>query len=539
MLLHVVLYLALVSNYGNAEDPVGHLKPLGEQTLPTVPIDEFTVDNAPNPYDFYENYVKPSKAAIFRGAMLDTSGFKLWTDEYIKENYGTMEVRVEGKKEKNSMIPVGEKYLGRDTISHFVDNYHLPNTSMYMVSELPEVMFKEVGVLPSLGACGEMGRRFVEIDIWWNGGGGRSVIHKDAFNQINCLYRGTKNWKLYEYKYEKWIHKHWEPENEIGGYSEVDVDAVDLHRHPNIVKIPWSNFSIHAGDCLFLPKSYYHQVLSKGEQNLAVSILFSRLDGIEHIDVSDCTDQTDYQTPKPLSDLDVMWKWQGTGMMSMGRSDMESSYRPSLLHAAEEFEGGVTAEAIAEIWGSEGEDDGKIRSGSYDRAIAAIDTNGDGKLTPDEITSATWAQLREFGSEVEPHEPSNSYLFEYSLISYDSVVEILQVAIKRKEVLTRQLWVKLYTRMLKGTAEFANQIFNGLVDSEEINEVKTATITEDVIKRALKEWLAYWVPQYSPTDVRPDTGYKIGFEYGDEEPEPEPEEEYDDEEEEQHVKEEL
>jgi len=40
---------------------------------------------------------------------------------------------------------------------------------------------------------------------------------QDALNQMNCLYRGTKHWKLFEYKYEKWIYKHWEEEDMIGG----------------------------------------------------------------------------------------------------------------------------------------------------------------------------------------------------------------------------------------------------------------------------------------------------------------------------------
>ena len=74
--------------------------------------------------------------------------------------------------------PIGEKYMGRDTISHFVDNYHLPNSTTYVVSELPKQMYKDVGVLPSLGACGGMVKSFVEIDLWWSGGGSRSVIHK-------------------------------------------------------------------------------------------------------------------------------------------------------------------------------------------------------------------------------------------------------------------------------------------------------------------------------------------------------------------------
>ena len=59
---------------------------------------------APTPPEFYEKYVKPSKAAIFRNAMKNTPAFKLWTDRYLKENYGELEVRLEGKKEKVCVI---------------------------------------------------------------------------------------------------------------------------------------------------------------------------------------------------------------------------------------------------------------------------------------------------------------------------------------------------------------------------------------------------------------------------------------------------
>ena len=58
------------------------------------------VDNAPRPQKFFEEYVKLSKAAIFRGAIKATKGFKIWEDSYMREHYGDLEVRLEAKKEK-------------------------------------------------------------------------------------------------------------------------------------------------------------------------------------------------------------------------------------------------------------------------------------------------------------------------------------------------------------------------------------------------------------------------------------------------------
>uniref|UniRef100_H2Z9X2 JmjC domain-containing protein n=1 Tax=Ciona savignyi TaxID=51511 RepID=H2Z9X2_CIOSA len=462
---------------GLSEVPVGHLKPLGFQRPPSVIIDEFTVDNAPSPVDFYRNYVSQGKAAIFRGAILQSKAFKTWSDEYIRETFGELEARIEGKKEKGGGIPAGETYMGRDTFRHFVDTYH--NSSSYMVSELPEQMYKDVGVIPSVGACGLMAKRFVEIDIWWNGGGGKSIIHKDAFNQINCLYRGTKQWKIFEYKYEKWIYQQKEREEGVGGFSKVNVDSVDLIRYKDFAKIPWSNITIFEGDCLYLPKSDYHQVFSEGTNNLAVSILFSRLDDLAEFDASDCTDDTDYKALKPLSEFDVMWKWSGKGYMSMGRGDVEN-YREELIEVVEQMEH-FTASDLEQMHGLDMTDQRSkekfpdIERRNMTKVFTVFDKNSDGILTSDEVRAATWEDFRLYGLHSEEYEPSNSYIFEYSLIPYEMVHGLLKRALKIGPILTRKHWVKIYVKYTQGTPYYANNVFNGLVGDGDQVVVKDIT----------------------------------------------------------------
>ena len=108
--------------------------------------------------------------------------------------FSFIQVRLEGKREKSSArVPVGDKYVGRSTIRHFIDHYH--TTNRYMVSELPTAMYPEFFVPPCL-SCGLLHDRLVEIDIWMSGGDSHSVLHKDAYNAINCLLNGTKYWKL-------------------------------------------------------------------------------------------------------------------------------------------------------------------------------------------------------------------------------------------------------------------------------------------------------------------------------------------------------
>ena len=66
---------------------------------------------------------------------------------------------------------------------------------------------------------------------------------------------------------------------------------------------------------------YYHQVSSYGTHNVAVALLFSRLDGVDNIDFSGCDKTLRY---KPLSEMDLDWKYLGHGNLSMGNTDLES-----------------------------------------------------------------------------------------------------------------------------------------------------------------------------------------------------------------------
>jgi len=75
-------------------------------------------------------------------------------------------------------IPLGETYYGRDTIRHYAKTFQQPNCTSYVISELPSPLYGDVGVIPSLGACGAASPYFAEINLWWSSGGTISVIHR-------------------------------------------------------------------------------------------------------------------------------------------------------------------------------------------------------------------------------------------------------------------------------------------------------------------------------------------------------------------------
>ena len=111
-----VFKLLLLKHYVVDAQPKGHLKPLGSHCLPDAIEERIDI---PDPHEFWNEYVKVSRPVVFRGAAKQSKAFKLWTDEYLKKNFGKLEVRLERKLEKSGKVPVGAKGLGRDTIGKY------------------------------------------------------------------------------------------------------------------------------------------------------------------------------------------------------------------------------------------------------------------------------------------------------------------------------------------------------------------------------------------------------------------------------------
>jgi hypothetical protein len=106
----------------NSVFPKGHLQPLGSHREPDNTLFD-DLQEIPSVKEFWEKYVKPSRAVVLRGAAKHSAAFAKWTDEYLEKNYGDLEVRMERKNEKSGQIPVGIKGIGRDTIGIQTNSY--------------------------------------------------------------------------------------------------------------------------------------------------------------------------------------------------------------------------------------------------------------------------------------------------------------------------------------------------------------------------------------------------------------------------------
>ena len=117
---------------------VGHLKPFGHQRPPEGPVIEY--DTVLHPRDFWDKHVSKKLPCVFRGAVKESGAYKLWTDEYLSENYGDNLVLYEKRSEDR------QKSAKQMPLKDFIKEYKSEESNIYAVTLTPEDMRKDVQV---------------------------------------------------------------------------------------------------------------------------------------------------------------------------------------------------------------------------------------------------------------------------------------------------------------------------------------------------------------------------------------------------------
>lgn len=262
----------------NCESDIGQR--FGESG-PSLDVD--AVQGFPSSRDFFTYFALQSRPVKMAGAAKLSPAFKNWEDSYFLSRKEAKEalVNVETRKKENRTqetldIPFSE----------FVEKYN--ESDNYMVDPVPEFLRDEV-ILPGPLQCTDVAENhLVENIMWFSSGGTKSVVHTDAVDNILCLFRGEKTFVMVDpNKYgDRVAIDH--PE---GAYSDIDVDNVNYDRYDGLVGLEFYHVNISAGDCLYVPYKWIHQVRSYN-RNIAVNIWWDHHRNSE-INLDKCPSEVD------------------------------------------------------------------------------------------------------------------------------------------------------------------------------------------------------------------------------------------------------
>jgi len=430
---------------------------LGEQSDPSVETD--ALNAVPQPLVFYEEFVKENKPVVFRSAVKNSRAYKYWTEDYLVEQYGNLTVRLESRSEQSNHIPNGTISLGLDLIGNFIKHYQ--SMDSYVISQIPEPMEKDVLVPPCL-RCGSFTNAIQEVHLFLSASGGKTALHKDPYNNIHCIFNGTKDWILIHPNQTKSVYMSTDSQFEWGGISDIDVDNVDLEMYPKIAEIDYSKLRLYKGDCIFMPSGYWHQVRSFGQMNSAVAIWFSTLDSFDR---TGCDGKRfDFV---PMNTVPILWRYPGFGNLTQGHMDIYILKRVLLLWADEKT-GKIDLTSFVNqffvLLDRNSNNDAMIndlakRKNSFVRYFGS-EING--YTTKEFVNALTIDKLKELVEIIHPNDLSNTDALEYGHLRVESIEEIIMESLYEDGTFDTTRFLELYTKGLGGTTAKGLEIIRGL-----------------------------------------------------------------------------
>ncbi|KAL9958610.1 hypothetical protein ACROYT_G035650 [Oculina patagonica] len=456
--LFCALFLSFISIglvFCSDKELVGHLKPFGQHREPDVITEE--LQTVPHPSEFWRTYVSQNKPVVFRGAAKHSRAYDLWTEEFLMSEYGDLTVRLEARAESNDRAPVGDAgILGRTTIKHFIQNYQ--TLDAYVISQVPQPMERDIGIPPCL-RCGSFAEAIQEVHLFLSARGGQTKLHQDPYSNIHCIFNGTKDWLLVHPDQTDLVYMSDDSKFEWGGYSEINVDSIDLEEFPKIKDVHYSKVTMNKGDCIFMPGGYWHQVRSWGYMNSAVSIWFSQL---KQFSDKGCDEAQ--ITFTPMNQVMVLWQFSGHGNLTQGHMDIHIVKR--FLLTLTDSEGKIRLnDFVAKYFDSESNKRDIMRKDELERArklVEYLDPDGNGYVTQEYIQNLTIEQLKEVLLFIDPTDVSNTEEFEYSHIDAYDIENLLTHCHDKRGTFDREKFISSYVEDLGGTPSKAAEIVENL-----------------------------------------------------------------------------
>ncbi|XP_060584355.1 tRNA wybutosine-synthesizing protein 5-like [Ruditapes philippinarum] len=376
ILIYSILLIVLAHGNDITTEP-GHLKPFGEGR-PSHPVKQ--IDYFPTAKEFFENYVQASKPVIMKGVAKMSPAFDKWTDDYFlaQDEPSGNTVSVETRKKESR-----QQRMDSMSFKDFVKIYN--NTEHYMVDAVPKFLRQDV-MIPCPLQCEQLVYgEFVDNVMWYSSGGTKSVVHTDSVENINCLYRGEKT--LIFVDPEKYGDKV-DLDRVEGSYSSMDVDSVDYTKFPGMAEVEFYHVDIAAGDCLYIPYHWIHQVRSYGS-NLAVNIWWKHHLS-QDLDFNSCTDPC--EPGMTLKEAD----FKGFGDLTADPEEIREHLKKLLGNTGETDITRLTQNLLGPEMKSVIEENEEL-SEDLDDIFSLLDANKDAIVTKAELDSATKEVLLDIG----------------------------------------------------------------------------------------------------------------------------------------------
>ncbi|XP_075259458.1 uncharacterized protein LOC142351215 [Convolutriloba macropyga] len=288
----------IIMKHENGRIPDGHLRPFGYQKKSEGKAKEF--EKSLSAEEFHETCIKAQIPCLFQDVMNKSVAMTTWDDKMMESgDLGKKNVSVE------KFLADKSKQKAKVTMRHFIRNYH--HKEIFIRSTVLKELEKDVPILPMV-SCGPMRDTLVEVVLWASSGFTPSRLHYDSEAQLHCLMDGRKDFVLYDPQYRDVFKLQETFKGSGAGFCPWNPEILSVYENPKLGKTPWKWATLWAGDCLYIPQGYLHQVRAHS-RSWSIAYHWIHSDGSDFSDCKDAASSDDIESAQKLSDTDVFWTY--------------------------------------------------------------------------------------------------------------------------------------------------------------------------------------------------------------------------------------
>jgi len=230
--------------------------------------------------EFIERYVRGCRPVVLTDVTHDWPAMRRWSPHDLKQRFGHLRVEIQAERSTNQRYEVDKlKHRREVRLGDFVDRvlamgvsndeYLTANNELLRRPEFAPLL-ADVGSLPAVCDRAQLAQR---ASFWFGPAGTVTPLHHDTIMLFHTQVVGRKRWRFVSPLQTPRVYNHFEV------YSDVNLDAVDLDRHPDFAGVKVLEVVVEPGETMFLPLGWWHQVSSL---DVSLSFSYSNLDLPNH-----------------------------------------------------------------------------------------------------------------------------------------------------------------------------------------------------------------------------------------------------------------
>jgi ribosomal protein L16 Arg81 hydroxylase len=220
--------------------------------------------------DFRQHYVHTRTPVIIENMMSEWPATYLWTKNYLTAVVGDQPIEVMSERDSDPQFEQRmDNHRRSMSFSEFAElafsetqsnNTYMVANNQFMGTSGGQRLMQDVINEGAYFKPVWQGQTF----FWFGPGGTVTPLHYDVLDIVLTQVRGSKRVRLFSKDQTHLLY------NSNGVYSDVDVENPDFERFPLYRHAHPVEFTLHAGEMLFLPEGHWHQIKSL-EPSISIS----------------------------------------------------------------------------------------------------------------------------------------------------------------------------------------------------------------------------------------------------------------------------